>query len=158
LALDESAIVDSRKYAPDHYREWAAGTVVAVGDLYTPAVRNGYYYTATVAGTTGSTAPAWPTAAGTVTDGSVHWAYAGIARWAGAWDLNYAAAKLWELKSNKVAHLTNVSADGQTFSQGDLTGYFEKKARYYLNKRGIRSIGYRSATADRYRNWNDPCR
>ncbi len=50
---------------------WAATTVYALNDYVTA---NGNLYKVTTAGTSGSTAPTWP-ASGTVTDGTVTWAY-----------------------------------------------------------------------------------
>lgn len=53
---------------------WAATTAYAVGDLFGPDVTTGLYFEVTTAGTSGGSAPTWPTAAGeTVTDGSVVW-------------------------------------------------------------------------------------
>lgn len=56
---------------------WAASTAYAVGDTVQPTTANGYYYRATVAGTTGTTEPTWPTSADTVSDGGVTWEYVG---------------------------------------------------------------------------------
>lgn len=51
---------------------WAATTAYSVGTRINPA--NGYRYECTVAGTSGSTAPTWPTTVNsTVADGSVTW-------------------------------------------------------------------------------------
>ena len=62
--------------------QWAATTAEAVGALVRPATANGYLYVCTTAGTTGSTAPTWPTAVNaTVTDGTVTWACVGEAIW-----------------------------------------------------------------------------
>ena len=54
---------------------WVASTVVGLNGQIQPTVANGYYYKATVAGTTsGSTQPTWPTTVGgTVVDGTVTW-------------------------------------------------------------------------------------
>lgn len=53
---------------------WASTTAVALNAYKVPTTANTYYYKATVAGTTGSTEPTWPTTVGgTVTDGSVTW-------------------------------------------------------------------------------------
>lgn len=52
---------------------WVASTAYSVGDLVIPTTPNGHIYKATVAGTSGSTEPTWPTDGTTVTDGSVTW-------------------------------------------------------------------------------------
>jgi hypothetical protein len=56
------------------YAVWAASQAKNIGDMVVPPVANGYCYECTVAGTTGSTAPTWPTTErATVTDGTVTW-------------------------------------------------------------------------------------
>jgi hypothetical protein len=53
---------------------WAATTAYTVGQTVIPATSNGYYYVCTTAGTTGGTAPTWPTTSGaTISDASVVW-------------------------------------------------------------------------------------
>jgi microcystin-dependent protein len=53
---------------------WAASTAYALGAMVRPTASYNYAYKCTGAGTSGSTEPAWPTAAGgTVTDGGVTW-------------------------------------------------------------------------------------
>jgi|SRR5215469_2332463 len=52
---------------------WAALTAYASGAVVTPG--NGYVYIATTGGTSGSTAPTWPTSSGTVADGTVTWSF-----------------------------------------------------------------------------------
>lgn len=62
--------------AADSYpTAWAASTAYAVGDIVHPLVTNGHLYIVTVAGTSGSSAPSWPTVhrAG-VTDNTCQWA------------------------------------------------------------------------------------
>jgi len=59
---------------------WQASTDYAVGDKVVPTSDNTYYYECTVAGTSGSSEPTWPTTVGdTVTDGSVTWECKGTA-------------------------------------------------------------------------------
>lgn len=52
----------------------ATNTAYGLNALVVPAAPNGYFYQATVAGTSAGTAPTWPTTVGaTVTDGAVTW-------------------------------------------------------------------------------------
>ncbi len=53
---------------------WAASTAYSVGDIVVPTTANGYYYECTVAGTSDTAEPTWPTTIGnTVADGGATW-------------------------------------------------------------------------------------
>lgn len=53
---------------------WTASKAYTVGESVNPAVANSYVYVCQTAGTSGATAPTWPTTEGaTVTDGSAVW-------------------------------------------------------------------------------------
>lgn len=53
---------------------WVGSTAYSVDNTVKPTVENGYIYRATVAGTSGSSEPSWPTTIGnTVVDGGVTW-------------------------------------------------------------------------------------
>jgi hypothetical protein len=79
---------DANVNPPDPYTTWQAATAYAVGAAVVADPRNGSYFTATVAGTTGTTQPTWPTVTdGTVVDGGVTWKNAGAAAWSWSWAL-----------------------------------------------------------------------
>lgn len=67
-----SAVTVARKNGEDA-AIWAATTAIALGAYRVPTAANQHFYKCTAAGTTGSTAPTWPTNGGTVTDGTVTW-------------------------------------------------------------------------------------
>lgn len=57
---------------------WAASTGYGMGALVVPATANGHVYVCTGAGTSGASAPSWPTGSGaSVTDNTVTWTEAG---------------------------------------------------------------------------------
>lgn len=59
-------------------QDWVASTAYALGDRVIPAAHNGHAYVCTTAGTSGASAPTWPTTQGaTVTDGTAVWTEAG---------------------------------------------------------------------------------
>lgn len=74
----------------------ATSTSYALGRIVRPSTGNGYLYRATVAGTSGGSAPTWPTVVGqTVTDGTVTWTNVGqvIIQWDAA-DPSWAASTI----------------------------------------------------------------
>lgn len=90
LASKAMAVTAANAWATAH----ATSTAYALGDIVRPSAGNGYLYRASVAGTSGGSAPTWPTTIGaTVTDGGVTWTNVGVAAivldaadpsWAGA--------------------------------------------------------------------------
>ena len=60
------------------YDSWVMSTTYAEGDVVRPSTETSLYYTCTVAGTSNSTEPTWPTTIGTtVVDGGVTWTCSG---------------------------------------------------------------------------------
>lgn len=95
---------DAAGNPPDDHRERMPQTAYAAGDRVVPDPRNGHVYEATVAGTTATEQPAWPTDSGaTVQDGTVTWQEAGLAPWTPTFALNAAAAEGWRWKAGRVA-------------------------------------------------------
>ena len=62
----------------DDASDAATSTAYAIGDFVVPVGGNLHYYMATVAGTSGGSAPTWPTAGETVADGTVTWQDMGL--------------------------------------------------------------------------------
>jgi hypothetical protein len=62
----------TRSYSPP---SWIANHAYALNAVVQSNPTNGFTYVCTTAGTSGATPPAWPTSAGTVTDGTVTWTY-----------------------------------------------------------------------------------
>jgi hypothetical protein len=59
----------------DNLAHWIASTAYIVGDMRQPTVSNGFRYKCITAGTSGASAPTWPTSGigSTVTDGTAVW-------------------------------------------------------------------------------------
>lgn len=70
--------LDVRKRDGEDAPSWTATTAKALNAFVVPATANGHYYRCTVAGTTSSSNPAWPTGGTTVTDGTVTWVDMGL--------------------------------------------------------------------------------
>jgi hypothetical protein len=123
---------DLNGYEP--YFIWAPLTVYAAAGVYqrrgddlvypapmarVPTVSNGHLYVVRVAGTSGATEPAWPTASGgEVADGSVIWREGGRYLWTPTFALHRAAAEGWRWKAAKVVDQYDVGlGSGKTFSR-----------------------------------------
>lgn len=142
--------MDSYGNIPNDYPEWEANfsyavgdTVVSVsvaGDQYVPVRRNGFFYTATVAGMSGNTEPVWPLAAGTVTDGAVTWAYTGTAPWMPTYDVNYSIAQGWLLKSTRLVGHYNFMSGGRMFSREQFYNHCMDLYKRFSTKAGLKGV------------------
>lgn len=118
--LAASRRADPAYRMPDSDLDWVASTPYVVGDRRAPIVRNGHLYIVTIAGTSGASAPAWPTTSGTtITDGTVTWAENGLG-WSPTYNLNAAAAEGWRWKAGKVAGKFDFATDQQIFNRKDM--------------------------------------
>lgn len=73
----------------------------------------------------------------TLADGTVNTA------WAATYDLNAAAAEMWEEKSSVLAQDYDFQADGGQYSRSQAYEQAMKQARYFRSKRAIRTFGLR---------------
>jgi hypothetical protein len=71
---------------------WFASAAVVQGQVVTPTTANSHLYQCTVAGTTGTTQPTWPTGGTTVADGTATWIDLGTAATAVLMNANATAA------------------------------------------------------------------
>lgn len=131
-------VADADGNSPDTYAVWTAATAWSVKRTATPAIRNGYAYRVTTAGTSGASEPVWPTTIGaTVSDGTVTWTCLEAAAWDPSYDrmaLNLAAAEGWRRKAAKLSDNEAFSGDG-VFLQPQLRrGDMEEKAKDYRRK------------------------
>lgn len=108
---------DIDDFNPDSLASWVPLMTYTAGSLVVPAVRNGYYYSASN-GTSAATPPAWPVS-GTVVDGTVTWTFAGSAPWVPTYNLNIGAAEGWRWKAGKLANRYDFTQElrGMTRSQ-----------------------------------------
>jgi len=60
--------------------------------------------------------------------------------WIPTYDLNGAAADIWDEKAAGVAQDYNYAADGGRFDRSQVVEQFQKRARYYRSRRAITTI------------------
>lgn len=152
--LRRAAVADAALNDPDDYPDWAASLARAVGDRVVPAPRNGFVYRCTVAGTSGSSQPAWPTTLNqTVADGTATWVCEAAAGWSPTYthhSLNRAAAAGWREKAARLAVEFDVKlGSGKEFERSQKIAACERMAARYEAKAGgalttidLRSVGY----------------
>jgi hypothetical protein len=134
----EGALADLTKFAtsPAPSATWASGTVYAVGALVLPTVSNGYFYIATVGGTSDGTEPVWGVAVnGETKDNGVTWVcqqYTGLVR----------------LRPHGEQHDPMVEPQGFRF-------YLTSRVVIHLNTLGGSPIPYASMTADEIQELHD---
>jgi hypothetical protein len=121
---------------------WDESTAVEVGDVVRPTPDNasGYIYRATVAGTTGTTEPTWPTGvASTVTDGGATW------QRGEADDQNF---RLLVPDSAYGTVLVTPGKPGWTAATGQAANYVDYNGRRYTPLFILRSHRYAEAVRD----------
>lgn len=121
----------------DDYIEWQPTHDYTLNDLAVPTTRNGHVYIVSVAGTSGTEEPAWPTnAQDTVTQDGVE--YTEITDflnvWYGRWDLNAAAAEGWRIKAGLVSNRHSFGTNQGNYNPEQLFDHCMKMADYYASK------------------------
>jgi len=127
LLLDQAALIDiagnSNRNVADGADPWTATTAVVAGTVIVVA---GRFWRCRSGGTTGTSAPGWPTLAGrpvndalSVVDGSVTWVDNG-SEWAPTWDLDRAAALGWERKAAKAVGGFDFKTEDQQFARSQV--------------------------------------
>lgn len=128
---DVFSILDNTARASSH----ATSTAYTVGARILPSTINGRLYKCIVAGTTGATAPSWPSAgrgvlSQRVVDGSVTWEDIGAAH-AEKYDLNAASRECWLYRANMLSQKFDTSTDGATMRRSQLYDHAIAQARRY---------------------------
>ncbi len=136
---------------PDSYTEWSPSTLHVPGDVNVPVgkysdpvnpiVRNGFYYTCTTGGAGGAVEPVWPVVVGqTVNDGAAVWTCSGAAPWNPRYDLYYAVAQGWLLKSSRLVGHYNFMTGGKMLSRQQFYDHCMDQYKLYARKSGIKGI------------------
>lgn len=153
VLMEMATRVDNYGNVPDQHKEWVAGATYAVGDYtvsvaqsgdaFIPIVRNGFLYrvTAVTTGVAGGAEPAWPLILnGTVVDGGVTWAAYATAPWNPTYDINYAIAQGWLLKSTRLVGHYNFMANGKMLSRDQFYKHCVDTYKRFSSKSGIKGI------------------
>lgn len=137
ILLASAKRCDSEGNPPDNYFPWKPSTAYVVGDKVVPNPRNGFYYTVTVAGTSGSTQPTFPTVVGnTVVDGTVTWTNTATAPWKPTFNLPFAYALGFQMKAAKVATAVDVASADQRLKRSDMFTNFMKMSDEWRKRAG----------------------
>ena len=116
---------------------WVASNAQNVGDAVIPTTANGYFYECTVAGTTDTSEPTWPTSVGaTVVDNTVTWTCRQVA------DMTFNTAdSVIAAGTNYHIEVVENSNDWYIFVDGKLKGY-KSDASLLIDYSGEKWIGY----------------
>lgn len=152
VLVEMASRVDNYGNIPDQTKEWATGahavgdyavSVAKAGDAFIPIVRNGFLYqvTAITTGNSGANEPNWPlVVGGTVVDGGVTWTAVGVSTWNPTYDVNYAIAQGWLLKSTRLVGHYNFMANGKMLSREQFYDHCMAMYKRFANKSGIKGI------------------
>jgi hypothetical protein len=153
--LAVARIADEDGNLPDPFEAWVASEAYPVGERVVPAIRNGYVYRVTAAGTSGVSAPTWSTTIdATVTDGSVTWTVEDTAPYVPTYDatrINRAAAEGWRRKIDKLGTLMQVSSGDDSINPDGLRKAWAERAASFAKKGGAGTIDLSCSPSDRYR-------
>jgi hypothetical protein len=124
-------ILDATARASVH----AVSTSYDFGAKVIPSTANGRLYQCIVGGTSGATAPTWPTninarIGAQITDGTATWKDAGPAH-PEMYDLNAASRECWLRRAQELAIKTDASVDGTNLKRSQLYEHALAQARRY---------------------------
>lgn len=151
VLMEIASRVDLFGNPPDTYKEWAPTTLYVPGDIVVsraqrgdpsnPIIRNGFYYTCTVGGTSGTAEPVWPLVVGqNIASGTATFQCTGVAPWSPTYDLYYAVAQGWLLKSSRLAGHYNFMTGGKMLSREQFYEHCMAQYKLYSSKSGIKAI------------------
>lgn len=126
---------------------WAASTAYDYGDRVVPTTRAGYVFTASVAGTSGSTEPVWPTLYGGASLWDVRWPHVatfntgladGTVEWAASapdftelYDVDAATREAWLLRAGRASQEFDIAADGTSLRSSQIYEHYLTMADKY---------------------------
>lgn len=138
---------EPRTAAEGQFDVWEPSKAYSAGDTVVPRRRNGYVYSCTVAGTSGTADPDFPMATGaTVVDGGATWQEFSATVWQPTYDLNAAAAEGWRWKAARTSNRIGFSSQGDNYNADqfhqhclDMAKYYEGRRAYSLRTDSIRT-------------------
>lgn len=146
--LRQARRIDNDNYLPSNEPEWLPEFEYGEGYSVTPTAPNGHIYVVTVAGTSGTTEPTWPTGSEeTVTQDGVEYTEFGASLWTPTYDFYRAAAEGWDIKAGMVSNRHAFASNQGQYNPEQLFQHCQEMARMYRN-RSIATVRLESGAWD----------